>query len=178
MNQPPPHAFSRSPVQDVTAGVSIRDQRTHVVMIPAPYPGWPAIRENIENIASRHDEFPDISGCFLRYRDRFPARIIRNLSGRSNPELWLDQCDLGPISTEKGVRRLLLPAGKGMTGSVTAFQGSQGDDGWLLIFSFFSDKDPIFHSSQDVLDWFDQARASIHLLFDQIVPAGILPMLR
>ncbi len=178
MEQPPPHAFARSPVQDVTASITVRDQYSHVVMIPAPYPGWPSIREKIERKASEIDTFSDISGCFIRYRDRFPAWIISTLSGRRDPDRWLEQCALGPISTKLGACTLLLPVSEGMTGSVTSCQIPQGDDDWLLVFSFFSEQNLIFRSSRDVLDWFDQARAQVHILFDQIVPDEVIPMLR
>ncbi|NTV01065.1 MAG: hypothetical protein HGA55_08105, partial [Methanoregulaceae archaeon] len=77
-------------------------------------------------------------------------------------------------------KQILLISTKipGMTGSVCSLQNKPGKPGWTLIFTLKTEGPARFVSDEDVVNWFDTARAEIHELFDLIVVEEIVQALR
>jgi hypothetical protein len=53
-----------------------------------------------------------------------------------------------------------------------------GKPGWTLVFTMRTRDPARFFSGEDVLNWFDDARAGIHELFDIIVPEKVVWVLK
>lgn len=144
--------------------------------IPPPYPGWPIIRDRIREMVAGAGEVSRISGCMLRYTDLIPVDcggalpgsedIVRLLSGRFDCSLSAAQ-----VVRVQGV----FP---GTEGAVSSLSPMPGRPVWTLIFSMETAGHLLFVSEDSTLNWFDDARDGIHMLFDLIVPDNIVQSLR
>ena len=179
MHHPPPHSFSRSPVEEVfcrcTRG---SDAESLSLTIPLPYPGWPHIRDGIRDMIARAGEISRITGCMLRYSDLIPAVDGKNLPGTEDITHLLSgrfNCYFDNTQNEIVLTSTKIPD---TTGSVCSIYDSPGKPGWPLIFTMKTEGPVRFVSGDSVLNWFDDARAGIHGLFDLIVPEEIVRALR
>jgi uncharacterized protein (TIGR04255 family) len=177
MDHPPPHSFSRSPVEEVFCRCTCGSESLSLT-IPQPYPGWPAIRDRIREMIAGAGEIPRITGCMLRYTDLIPVgegtilpgteALGQLLSGKFNCSFDTAQNEILLISTT-------IPD---TAGSVCSLQNRPGKPGWTLIFTIHTEGPARFVSGESVVKWFDDARAEIHGLFDLIVPEEIVQALR
>lgn len=176
MTHPPPHAFSRSPVEEVFCRCTVSPKAKSLSLaIPAPYPGWPDIREQIGDMIAGAGETSRITGCILRYTDIFPVNPGIALPGIEDLEEFLSRnyhCKTGQDEIVFTSRKIPLTAG-----SVRSVH-NQGKPGWTLMFTVHIERPGGFLSRESVLEWFDDARAEIHGLFDLIVPEEIVQILR
>jgi len=179
MNHPPPHSFSRSPVEEVfcrcmrTSGAEALS-----LTIPPPYPGWPHIREKIKDMVMGAGEISHINGCMLRYSDLIPVAgrkylpdtedIAHLISGRLH-------CSFDNTQNEILLIETTIPH---TIGSVHSIHNGPGKPGWTLIFTMNTTRQARFGSLHGVLNWFDDARAGIHEIFDLVVPEEIVQALR
>lgn len=179
MNHPPPHSFSRSPVEEVFCHCTCgSDVDSLALTIPLPYPGWPHIRDLIREMIAGAGECSRITGCMLRYTDLIPVvdgmnlpgteAIGRLLSGRYPCYFDNNQDEIVLIST-------MIPD---TAGSVCSIHNRPGKPGWTLVFTMRTERPAGFVSGDSILTWFDDARAVIHGLFDLIVPEEIVQALR
>lgn len=123
-------------------------------------------------------EISRINGCMLRYTDLIPVVDGKNLpgiediedriSGRFNCYFDNTQNEIVLISTK-------IP---GTAGSVCSIHNKPGKPGWTLVFTMKTGGPARFVSGDSVLNWFDDARAGIHEIFDLIVPEKIVQALR
>jgi hypothetical protein len=119
-----------------------------------------------------------ITGCMLRYTDLIPvadgkdlpgtAEIGQVLSGRYDCYFDYEQNEFVLTSTK-------IPD---TAGSVFSIHNRPGKPGWTLIFTLRTDAPARFVSGDSVLNWFDDARAGIHELFDLLVPDQIVQILQ
>lgn len=179
MKHPPPHSFSRSPVEEVFCCCTYgSDAELLSLTIPLPYPGWPHIRDRIRDMIARRGDVSQITGCMLRYTDLIPiaegkdlpgtAEIGQALSGRYDCYFDNEQKIFVLTSTE-----ILYTAG-----SVCSIYNRPGKSGWILVFTMKTDQPTRFVSDESVLNWFDDARTGIHELFDLIVPEKVVQILK
>ncbi len=179
MNHPPPHSFSRSPVEEVFCRCTCKSGTESLSLtIPPPYPGWPHIRDGIRDMIAGAGEISRITGCMLRYTDLIPVvdgktlagteAIAHLLSGRFN-------CSFDNIQNEIMLTSTKFPD---TAGSVSSIRNRPGKPGWTLIFTMNTQGPPVFDSSDDILNWFDNARSAIHEIFDLIVPEEIVETFR
>ena len=63
-------------------------------------------------------------------------------------------------------------------GSVRSIRPKPEKQGWTLVFTMHTGEPAGFLSSESIVEWFDNARAEIHGLFDLIVPDEIVQILR
>jgi hypothetical protein len=178
MNHPPPHSFSRSPVEEVFCCCSYgSDARSLSLTIPPPYPGWPRIRDGIRNMIAGTREISRITGCMLRYTDLIPVFDAKSLPGNKEIEHLLSGKFNRSFDNKNEI--ILFTSGIPDTaGSVCSMYNRSGKPGWTLIFTMKTEKPFCFVSGDSVLNWFDDARAGIHGLFDLIVPDEIVQLLR
>jgi uncharacterized protein (TIGR04255 family) len=179
MNHPPPHSFSRSPVEEVFCRCCCgSDAESLSLTIPPPYPGWPHIRDRIRDMITGVREVSRITGCMLRYTDLIPVVDGKDLPGNEEIERLLSgkfKCFFDDKQHEFVLIGTNIP---GTAGSVCSLYDRPGKPGWTLIFTLKTEGPASFVSSEDVLNWFDDARAGIHGLFDLIVPEEIVQALR
>ncbi len=179
MDHPLPHSFSRSPVEEVLCRCRFgSDTESLSLTVPGPYPGWPHIRDGIGDMIAGAGDVSRITGCMLRYTDLLPVVDEKNLPGTE---------DIGHLLSgrfdwyfENGQNEI-VPAGMKIpdtTGSVRSIRNRPGKPGWTLIFTMKTEGPARFVSGEGVLNWFDDARAGIHGLFDIIVPEEIVQTLR
>jgi hypothetical protein len=179
MNHPPPHSFSRSPVEEVFCRCSRgSDAEALSLTIPPPYPGWPHIRDGIRDMITGAGDISRINGCMIRYTDLIPIAGRKNLpgtediahliSGRFNCSIDNSQDEIVLFSTK-------IPD---TTGSVCSILHRPGKPGWTLIFTMNTEGPTRCVSVSRILNWFDDARAGIHEIFDLIVPDEIVQALR
>ena len=177
MNHPAPHSFSRSPVEEVFCRCTCGSGAEPLSLtIPRPYPGWPHIRDRIRDMVV--GDSSRITGCMLRYTDVIPGvegkdlpgieDIERVLSGRFACSRDKNQDEIVLISTN-------IPDTRG---SVRSIQNRPGKPGWTLIFTMSTGGPARFVSGESVVNWYEDARAEIHGLFDLIVPGEIVRDLR
>jgi hypothetical protein len=82
MDHPPPHSFSRSPVEEVFCRCTCGSGAESLSLtIPQPYPGWPNIRDMIREMIAVAGEISRITGCMLRYTDLIPVVDGKTLPG-------------------------------------------------------------------------------------------------
>jgi hypothetical protein len=176
MNHPPPHSFSRSPVEEVFCCCTFGSAaESFTLTIPPPYPGWPQIRHGIRDMIAGAEDVSRITGCMLKYTDLIPVHVgpttedVEHLLSRSSP-----------CSFDHKKNKIVLTSAKipNTAGSVCSLQNRPGKPGWTLIFTMKTVRSTRFVSGDAVLDWFDNARAGIHELFDLIVPEEIVQTLR
>jgi len=178
MNHPPPHSFSRSPVKEVCC----RCMRTSgaealSLTIPPPYPGWPHIREKIKDMVIGAGTISRINGCMLRYTDLLPVAGGKNLPGTEEIVHLISgrfHCSFENARNEILLIETTIPH---TIGSVHSIHGSPGKPGWTLIFTMNTERPARFDTVSSVLNWFDDARAGIHEIFDLIVPEEIVQAL-
>jgi uncharacterized protein (TIGR04255 family) len=179
MNHPPPHSFSRSPVEEVFCRCTCgSDAESLSLTIPLPYPGWPHIRDGIWDMITRAGEISRINGCMLRYTDLIPVVDGKNLPGIEDIEHRISgkfNCYFDTTQNEIVLISTKIP---GTAGSVCSIHNRPGKPGWTLIFTMKTEDPARFDSGDSVLDWFDDARAGIHEIFDLIVPEEIVQALR
>ena len=179
MNHPPPHSFSRSPVEEVFCRCTCAsDAESLSLTIPLPYPGWPHIRDGIRDMIAGAGEISRITGCMLRYTDLIPVVDGKNLPGTDDIEHLLSgrfNCYFDNTQNEIVLISTKIP---NTTGSVCSIHNRPGKPGWTLIFTMKTEGPARFVSGDSVLNWFDDARAGIHGLFDLTVPEEIVQALR
>jgi len=179
MNPPPPHSFSRSPVEEVfcccTCGPGAKSLS---LIVPPPYPGWPNIRDRISDMIAGAGEVSRITGCMLRYTDLIPVADGKNLPGTEDIEHVISErfnCYSDNAQNEIVLISTEIP---GNAGSICSLHNRPGKPGWTLIFTMRTKGPARFVSGDSVVNWFDDARAGIHGLFDLIVPEEIVQALR
>jgi uncharacterized protein (TIGR04255 family) len=179
MNHPPPHSFSRSPVEEVFCCCSCgSDAKSLSLTIPPPYPGWPHIRDGIRDMIAGAREISRITGCMLRYTDLIPVVDGKELPGNEEIEHLLSgkfKCSFDHNQNEIVLITTNIPD---TAGSVCSIHNRSGKPGWTLIFTMKTEGRVSFVSGDSVLNWFDDARAGIHELFDLIVPEEIVQALQ
>jgi uncharacterized protein (TIGR04255 family) len=179
MNHPPPHSFSRSPVEEVFCCCSNgSDAESLSSTFSLPYPGWPHIRDGIRDMIAGVRDISRITGCMLRYTDLIPVVDGKDLPGNEEIEQLLSglfNCYLDYKQNEIVLINTGIP---GTAGSVRSIHNRPGKPGWTLIFTVKTGEPVCFVSGDSVLNWFDDARAGIHGLFDLIVPDEIVQALR
>jgi uncharacterized protein (TIGR04255 family) len=179
MDHPPPHSFSRSPVEEVLCRCSFGSGAESLSLaVPPPYPGWPHIRDAIFDMIAGAGEISRITGCMLRYTDLIQVpdgmnppgteAIVHLLSGKFDCCIDNEKKEIVNFSTN-------IP---GTQGSVASIHNRPEKPGWTLIFTVKTKGQARFVSGDAVLKWFDDARAEIHGLFDLIVPDEIVQILR
>lgn len=179
MDHPPPHSFSRSPVEEVFCQCTLGSGAESLSLtIPPPYPGWPHIREGIRDMIACAGNPSRISGCMLRYTDLLPGAPGNNLPGIDTIERLLSGTFTCSVDTGRDEILLVSTNIPGTAGSVRSMLRTSGTRGWILIFTLITDSPVRFNSCDSVLTWFDDARAEIHGLFDLIVPEEIVRILR
>ena len=179
MNHPPPHSFSRSPVKEVFCRCTCgSDAEALSLTIPPPYPGWPHIRDGIRDMITGAGEISRINGCMIRYTDLIPVVGRRNLPGTGDIADLISgrfNCSFSNTRNEIVLISTKIPD---TTGSVCSIHNRPGKPGWTLIFTLNTEGPTRFGSVCSVLNWFDDARAWIHEIFDLIVPEEIVQELR
>jgi len=177
MHHPPPHSFSRSPVEEVFCRCTCGSESLSLT-IPPPYPGWPTIRDRIREMIAGAGEISRISGCMLRYTDLIPVGDGKTLPGTEAIEQLLSgkyNCSIDTLRNEIVLISTSIPD---TAGSVCSLQNRPGKSGWTLVFTMTTEGPARFVSGDSVVKWFDDARAEIHGLFDLIVPEEIVQVLR
>jgi uncharacterized protein (TIGR04255 family) len=179
MDPPPPHSFSRSPVEEVFCRCTCgSDAQPLSLTIPPPYPGWPDISDRIREMIAGAGEISRITGCMLRYTDLLPVVEGKTLPGTEAIEHLLSgkfTCSFGTPRNEIVLFSTPIPD---TAGSVCSLPNRPGKPGWTLIFTLNTEGPARFVSGDSVVRWFDDARAEIHGLFDLIVPEEIVQALR
>lgn len=179
MDHPPPHSFSRSPVEEVFCRCTCgSDAESLSLTIPAPYPGWPNIRTRIREMIAGAGEISRITGCMLRYTDLIPVVDGKTLPGTDVIEHLLSGKFTCSIDTTQNEIVLISTNIPDTAGSVCSIHNRPGKPRWTLIFTLNTEGPARFVSGDSVLKWFDDARAEIHGLFDLIVPEEIVQVLR
>lgn len=179
MDHPPPHSFSRSPVEEVFCQCSLGSGAESLSLtFPRPYSGWPHISDGIRDMIACAGNVSHITGCMLRYTDLFPVVPGIALPGTEDLEHLLSgQCTCS-VDTARDEIVLFSMNIAGTAGSVRSIHDRLGTPGWTLIFTLHTERPTGFDSGDHVLRWFDDARAGIHGLFDLIVPEEIVQVLR
>ncbi|KQC06851.1 MAG: hypothetical protein APR55_04535 [Methanolinea sp. SDB] len=179
MDHPPPHSFSRSPVDEVFFSCTCESgSESRSLTIPAPYPGWPYIRDAIMDMIAGAGEVSRITGCMMSYTDLFPVVDGTDLPGTGDiVDLLSGRFD---CSLDKNGNEIMLISTKipNTAGSVRSIWNRPKKPGWTLVFTLKTDRPAGFVSGESVLNWFSDVRAEIHLLFDLIVPEEIVQTLR
>jgi uncharacterized protein (TIGR04255 family) len=175
MSHPPPHSFSRSPVEEVFCRCSLGSNAEPLSLtVPPPYPGWPHIRGRIRDMVAGAREVSRITGCMLRYTDLLPVADEKNLPGNEEIEKLLSGKFDAYFDHKQNEIMLITTGIPDTAGSVRSIHTRPGKTGWSLIFTMKTEGPVSFVSGDSVLNWFDDARAEIHGLFDLIVPEEIV----
>ncbi len=179
MDHPPPHSFSRSPVEEVFCRCTCGSGAEALSLANlSPYPGWPDIRDRIREMIEDAGEISRITGCMLRYTDLIPVVEGKNLPKTEDIEQLLSgkyTCSMDTLRNEIVLTGTGIP---GTAGSVCSLQNRPGKPGWTLVFTLHTAGPARFVSGDSVVKWFDDARAEIHGLFDLIVPEEIVQVLK
>ena len=121
-------------------------------------------------------EISRITGCMLRYTDLIPVGEGTPLPGNEDiAQLLSGRFDCSTTQNEMVLASTNVP---GTAGSVCSIHNRPGKPGWTLVFTIYTEGKPRFVSGDSVVEWFDDARAEIHGLFDLIVPEEIVHVLR
>lgn len=179
MDHPPPHSFSRSPVEEVCCRCLLgSDAKPLSLTILPPYPGWPHIRDGIRDMIAGAGEASRITGCMLRYTDLIPVAPGIALPGiEAISDLLSGKCRCSVDSAQNKIA-FTSPDIPNIAGSVFSLVNRPGKSGWTLVFSLHTHGPAAFATGDSVLNWFDDARGLIHGLFDIIVPEEIVQVLR
>jgi len=177
MDHPPPHDFSRSPVEEVICRCTLgHDSGSLFLIIPGPYPGWPLIRERIREMIASTEDISRITGCMLQYTDLLPVLPGVTLPGIEDLEDLISRNYNCETRQHKIVLiRTNIP---GTAGSISSLLNRPGRPGWTLVISMYTEGPARVTSCDDLLEWFDDARAEIHGLFDFVVPEEIVQVIR
>jgi hypothetical protein len=179
MNHPPPHSFSHSPVEEVFCCCTFGSGAESITLtFPSPYPGWPHIRNGIRDMIAGAGEISRITGCLLQYTDLIPVGDGEDLPGTEEIAHLLSRSFTCLFDKKQNKIVLITTKIPGTAGSVCSLQNRPGKSGWTLIFTMETKGPARFVSGETVLDWFDNARAGIHGLFDLIVPEEIVQALK
>ena len=177
MDHPPPHAFSRSPVEEVFCQITRGPGAESLSLaIPAPYPGWPHIRERLQETIAGAGDVSRVTGCMLRYTDLLPVPLGMALPGNEDLEGLLSKnyhCET--VQDEIVFTSTKIPDTEG---SVRSTHPQPGKPGWTLVFTMHIKRTSGFPDGDSMMTWFDDARSEIHELFDLIVPEEIVKHLR
>jgi uncharacterized protein (TIGR04255 family) len=123
-------------------------------------------------------EISRITGCMLRYTDLIPVVDGKTLPGtEAIAHLLSTRFNCSFDTTQNGIV-LISTKFSNIAGSVSSIRNRPGKPGWTLIFTMNTQGPPGFDSSDDILNWFDNARSAIHELFDLIVPEEIVETFR
>jgi len=179
MNHPAPHSFSRSPVEEVFCRCTCgSDAGSLSLTISPPYPGWPHIRDAIRDMVAGAAEISRITGCMLRYTDLIQVVDGKNVPGTEDIEdLISRRFDCSFDDTQNEIVAVSTKIAN-TAGSVASIHNMPGKPGWTLVFTMNTEEPAGVVSGDAVLNWFDDARAVIHELFDLIVPGEIVQALR
>ncbi|HOT03871.1 MAG TPA: TIGR04255 family protein [Methanolinea sp.] len=177
MIHPSPHSFSRSPVEEVVCCCTLgHDGEALSLRIPGPYPGWPQIRERVMEMIAGVEDVSRISGCMLRYTDLIPVPHGSHLPGiKEIEQIFSGEFNCYTLQDRVVLSHTPLP---GSSGSIRSLHHRPGKPGWTLVLSMQTTGTARFASCDSVMEWFDDARACIHDLFDRIVPEDIVQKLR
>jgi uncharacterized protein (TIGR04255 family) len=179
MNHPPPHSFSRSPVEEVFCRCSLGSNAESLSLtVPPPYPGWPHIRDGIRDMIAGAGEISRITGCMLRYTDLIPVADGKTLPGNEEIGHLLSGRFDAYFDNKQSEIVLITTGIPDTAGSVRSLHNRPGKPGWTLIFTMKTEGQVSFISGDSVLNWFDDARAGVHVLFDLIVPEEIVQALQ
>jgi len=143
--------------------------------VPAPYPGWKPIQEELTGRAASLSDCRRVTGCTLRYTDCFFLkkeefyRIMKDI----NPDIFY----IHQTSAIEYEISLVLPDPEFVIIIRSIFTILKQPE-WTLVFSLETVKSHRFSMPDDILSWFDEAHAAIHNLFDQIVPVHIVDLIR
>jgi len=122
------------------------------------------------------EDISRITGCMLQYTDLIPVHQSMDLPGMKEIEQLLSvKFNCHTIRDEVVLSGTHIP---GTAGSVRSLLNRAGKPGWTLVFSIQTEGAARFASCDDLLDWFDDARAGIHGLFDLVVPEEIIQALK
>jgi uncharacterized protein (TIGR04255 family) len=175
IGHPQPHSFSHSPVEEVFCRCTCGPESLSLA-IPAPYPGWPEIRDRIREMVSGAGDISRITGCMLRYTDLIPIGEGKTVPANENiAPILSERYDCHTTKNEIVLISTSIP---GTAGSVCSIDNRPGKPGWTLVFTMNTERSSGFTSRSGVMEWFDDARAEIHRLFDLIVPVEIVQTLR
>jgi hypothetical protein len=114
----------------------------------------------------------------LRYTDLIPVVDEKTVPGTENIAHLLSggfDCSFDP--SQEGLV-FISTKSPGTAGSVRSILNGPGKPGWTLVFTTNTRGLASFVSCDCVLDWFDDARAAIHEIFDRIVPGEIVQSFR
>jgi len=169
-----PHNFSISPVEEVCCSFYLNRDRISF-SVPAPYPGWGAIRAGIANKIAALPDTSKVTECSLIYRDRF----LLNNDEISRFQSRINQ-DIFHITRVSDTESALIPTAQSPELNACVSSRFEGGDrqAWTLNFVVTTRESCRFDDQDEILSWFDEAHALIHTLFDQIVPAEIVEIIR
>ena len=119
-----------------------------------------------------------INGCILRYTDLIPAQYLKNTIEPIDVPGLLSEKVIPRTNRETGDTQITHTSIPNTTGSVCSIRGDSQNPGWILIFAMQTEAPTRYPSREQVLNWFDDARDEIHVLFDLIVPEDIVQALR
>ncbi len=172
------HNFTRSPVEEVFGGCFTIDSGSCFRTIPRPYPGWPHIRDEIRDMINETGGISRITKCTLRYTDRIAQKCLKSLSEPVPVASLLSGITMHQTNRLPGEEFIIRTSIFNTTGSVRSIFEDPVNPGWSLIFTMETDEPIRFYTREEVLKWFDDARAEIHHLFDLIVPEEIIQTIR
>lgn len=177
MDQPLPHSFSHSPVEEVFCRLTFGYGAGSLCLaIQPPYPGWPHIRDRTREMIAGAGDVSRITGCTLRYTDLIQAIEEATVPGIKDIAYLLSgRFDCYAAQNGITLFRTNMP---GTGGSVCSALNRPGKPGWTLAFTLHTSERVRFDSVDSAIRWFDDARAVIHELFDLIVPDEIVQILR
>ena len=173
---PNSHNFSRSPVEEVICSLDLEDNEPQVsLFVKRPSPGWNRIRDSLADTIATLPDSRRISGCTLRYTDRF--LIEEPLYHQITSDIRTDLFNQVHISDTAYEIHLNIP-NPTMQVQIRSWYDQGEKPGWILVFTLRSIGKTSGSSYEKILEWFDSAHAEIHILFDQIVPAAIVDLIR
>ena len=115
-----------------------------------------------------------IRGCMLNYTDLLPVARETQVPGIGTISDLIAgkfRCSINAAQNE------IVFTGTGIpntAGSVRSIANRPGKPGWTLVFCLHTRGPARFATTDGVLQWFDDARAVIHGLFDLVVPGDIV----
>lgn len=119
-----------------------------------------------------------IRGCMLRYTDLLPVAHETDVPGIGTVGDLIAgkfRCSIDAARSEIVISGTGIP---NTAGSVRTIANRPGKPGWTLVFCLHTRGPAQFATGESVLQWFDDARAVIHGLFDLVVPGEIVQGLR
>lgn len=154
MKTPTPHNFQTSPVVEVLCRWTEHTGVERSCLIPAPYPGWPAILTRIRELLSSGTTFP-VTGCHLRYNDEF------SIQPDHAAEIFAEHPNIASSPVMHAHTRILNTS--------ATIRMIQGPTQKTLSYLFTLQSDDTYTSADELLTWFNRAHAEIHYLFERTV---------